>query len=128
MKNLIFITVLFISVFSFGQSGATLNGKLTDLESNNEPLLYAKVMVKETGHEALSNEKGLFKLENLHAGVYTLVYSFTGYETKEVKIEVKEGKANHVDLALGASTVSLEDLMSVLASADNQEQQVATNK
>lgn len=127
MKNLIFIAVFFISVFSFAQSNISLNGKLTDLESNNEPLVYAKVMVKETGVETLSDEKGFFKFENLQADGYTLVYSFTGYETKEVKIEVKSGKANNVDFALGASTVSLEDLMSIFASANNQKQQVTTN-
>ncbi|MEP1487821.1 MAG: carboxypeptidase-like regulatory domain-containing protein [Algibacter sp.] len=119
MKHLIFIAILFISVTSFAQSNTTLNGKLTDLESNNTPLMYAKVMIKETGIETLSDEKGLFKLEDLQAGYYTLVYSFTGYETKEVKIKVKPGKANHIDLALGASTISLEDLMLVMASSDN---------
>lgn len=123
MKNLVFVAVLFMSAFSFAQSKTTLNGKLTDLEANNTPLMYAKVMVKETGVETLSNEEGLFKFEGLQEGTYTLVYSFTGYETKEAKIEVKPGNVNSITLALGASTVSLEDLMAVLASADNQNAQ-----
>jgi hypothetical protein len=128
MKNLVFIVTLVISAFSFAQSTTTINGKLIDIESNNTPLVYASVVVKETGIETLTNEKGLFKFEDLQAGSYTLVYSFTGYETKEIKIEVESGKTNSIDLALGASTVSLEDLMSVLANADNQEQQVVSNK
>lgn len=123
MRNLVFITILFLSSFSFAQSSSALNGMLTDLESNNAPLKYAKVMIKETGAETLSNEKGLFKFEALQTGTYTLVYSFTGYETKEIKVEVKSGNTNNIALELGASTVSLEDLMTVFASADSENAQ-----
>lgn len=118
MKNLVFIIVLFISAFSFAQSNTTLSGSLTDLESDKLPLMYAKVVVKETGAETLSNEKGEFKFKDLQAGSYTLVYSFTGYETKETKIEVSSRNTTNVVLSLAASTVSLEDLMTVFASAD----------
>lgn len=118
MKNLIFISFLLTSVFSFAQSNTTLSGSLTDLEADNLPLIYAKVLVKETGAETLSNEKGEFKFKDLQAGSYTLVYSFTGYETKETKIEVNSGVTTTVALSLAASTVSLEDLMAVFASTD----------
>lgn len=125
MKNLVSIAVFFISVYSFAQSNTTLNGMVTDLESNNAPLMYAKVMVKETGVETLSNENGFFKFENLQAGNYTLVYSFTGYETKAVKIEVKPEKINNaVTMAIGATSVSLEDLMAVLASVETPTDQL----
>lgn len=118
MKNLIFISFLLTSVFSFAQSNTTLRGSLTDLEADNLPLIYAKVLVKETGAETLSNEKGEFKFKDLQAGSYTLVYSFAGYETKETKIEVNFGVTTTVALSLAASTVSLEDLMAVFASTD----------
>lgn len=118
MKNIILIAALLISAFSYAQS--SVNGKITDLESNNSPLMFANISIKETGVKTTTDEKGLYKFNNLKDGSYTLVYSFAGYETKETKIEVISGKHNNVNIALEASTLSLDDLMLVMASADNK--------
>ena len=118
MKNIFLIAVLFISAYSFAQS--SVNGKITDLESDNAPLMFAHVTIKETGAKTTADEKGLYKFENLEKGDYTLVYSFVGYESKEVKINMMSEQQNNINMALGASTVSLDDLMLVMASADNK--------
>lgn len=118
MRKLIFIAFIFVSAFSFSQKASSLSGMLTDLESNNQPLVYAKVVVKESGLETLSDEKGFFEFKNLDAGNYTLIYSFAGYETKEVQVDVKSNKSNHLNLALAAKTISFEDMMSAMTKAD----------
>ena len=59
-----------------------------DIEENNAPLMFAKVSIKETGAETLSDEKGNFKFENLAEGTYTLVSSFVGYETKAYETKI----------------------------------------
>ncbi|AUS05402.1 carboxypeptidase-like regulatory domain-containing protein [Pseudotamlana carrageenivorans] len=119
MKQLLYILVFGFSVFGFAQNTGSISGNLLDLEEGHAPLLYAKVMVKETGVEALSNEAGFFKFEDVKPGAYTLVYSFVGYETKEVKVEVLPSNDEVLKLHLGASTVSLDDLASVFASASS---------
>jgi len=126
MKNILYIAILFISTLSYAQSTGTVNGKVLDFESNNAPLMFAKVTIKETGAEVLSDEKGVFKFENLSEGVYTVVSSFSGYDTQEAKIIVTTN-ATDIKVVLEPSTLSLEDLMSTLASADQNTAASSTN-
>lgn len=118
MKHIIYVVIFFISALSYAQSSGSINGSVLDFDSNNEPLMFAKVSIKETGAEVLSDEKGFFKFENLSDGEYTLVSSFTGYETKESKTNVASN-ATHIKLVLEPSTISLEDLVSTMASTDH---------
>jgi len=119
MRNIIYVAIFFISTLSYAQSNGSVNGNVLDFESNNEPLMFAKVSIKETGAEVLSDEKGFFKFENLSDGEYTLVSSFTGYETKESKIKVASN-ATQIKLVLEPSSISLEDLVSAMASVENR--------
>ncbi|KAB1069558.1 carboxypeptidase-like regulatory domain-containing protein [Tamlana haliotis] len=119
MKQFIFSLVFFISALGFAQEAGSISGNLLDVEAENTPLLYAKVMIKETGAEVLSDENGFFKFDNLAEGTYTLVCSFTGYETKESQVKVEALKTEAVKMYLEASTVSLDDLALVYASAEN---------
>lgn len=126
MKHIIYIAVFFISALSYAQETGSINGNLLDFESNNEPLMFAKVTIKETGAEATANEKGFFKFENLKAGTYTLVSSFVGYETKETKITVTLNTTS-IKLVLEPSTLSLQDLMATMASVDNSASSTTNN-
>ncbi|MCF7567398.1 carboxypeptidase-like regulatory domain-containing protein [Sabulilitoribacter arenilitoris] len=126
MRKILLIAIFFVTAFSFAQQTGSVQGYLLDLESNNEPLIYAKVVIKETGSEALSDEKGLFKFDNLKAGKYTLVSSFVGYETKESTIKVINGKSINIKLHLKADSISIDDLMLTLASTDKKD--TAINK
>jgi hypothetical protein len=101
---------------------------LLDIESNNAPLIMAKVSIKETGAEVMSDENGFFKFENLAKGTYTLVSSFIGYETRNHETTVIPNKATTIKLHLRASTISLDDLMLTLsASTDKKETSSITN-
>ena len=126
MKHIIYIAIFLISASSYAQDAGSISGNLLDFESNNAPLMFAKVSIKETGAEVLSNEKGFFKFENLNDGEYTLVSSFTGYETKQSKITVTSNHTN-IKLVLEASTISLEDLVATMASADNASSSTTNN-
>ena len=126
MKNIIYIAIFFISALSYAQETGSISGNLLDFESNNEPLIFAKVTIKETGAEILSDEKGYFKFKNLKAGEYTLVTSFTGYETKETKITVASD-TSAIKLVLEPSTLSLEDLVATMASVDNGSSSTTNN-
>ncbi|MCL6296219.1 carboxypeptidase-like regulatory domain-containing protein [Jejuia spongiicola] len=121
MRHIIFIATFFVTALSFAQQTGSIQGHLLDIESNNAPLIYAKVIIKETGAEVLSDEKGVFKFKNLKEGSYTLVSSFVGYETKESTVKVIDGKSINVKLHLKADSISLDDLMLTLASADKKD-------
>ena len=121
MRHIILIITFFVTALSFAQQTGSIQGHLLDIESNNTPLLYAKVIIKETGAEVLSDEKGVFKFENLKEGRYTLVSSFVGYETEESTVKIIGGKSITVKLYLKADSISLDDLMLTLASADKKD-------
>ncbi|PWH84140.1 hypothetical protein DIS18_06245 [Algibacter marinivivus] len=127
MKQILYIALFFISALSYAQSTGSINGNLLDFESNNQPLMFAKVSIKETGATVLSDEKGVFKFKNLNDGEYTLVSSFTGYNTKETKITVASNKIVTAKIVLEASTISLEDLVATMASADNSSSSTVNN-
>ncbi len=118
MKQIIYVAAFLISTLSFAQVKGAIMGKLMDYESNNEPLRFAKVVVKETGAEILSNEQGYFSFNNIENGTYTLISSFTGYDTKATKIKVEANKISNTEITLEASTLSLEDLIAITASVD----------
>tara|TARA_R110000868_G_scaffold268561_1_gene527759 strand:+ start:4846 stop:5235 length:390 start_codon:yes stop_codon:yes gene_type:complete len=128
MKQIIVTIAFFISAFTFAQNTGSISGSLLDIESNNEPLIMAKVSIKETDAEVMSDENGVFKFENLAEGTYTLVSSFIGYETKNHEAKVISNKATTIKLHLSASTISLDDLMLTLtANADNNETSSISN-
>ena len=128
MKHIIYIAIFFVTALSLAQQTGSINGNVLDIESNNQPLLYAKVLIKETGAQVLSNEKGLFKFENLKDGNYTLISSFVGYETKETKIKVQSGKVTEIKISLGASSISLSELVLTFASAKKENTSTPINK
>tara|TARA_R110002126_G_scaffold56346_1_gene150572 strand:+ start:385 stop:768 length:384 start_codon:yes stop_codon:yes gene_type:complete len=127
MKQIIITAIFLVSAFAFAQNTGSISGNLLDIESNNEPLMFAKVSIKETGAEVLSDENGAFKFQNLEDGTYTLVCSFTGYENKETETKVTSGKSTPIKLALTASTISIDDLMMAMASADKKTSSTSIN-
>lgn len=122
MKRLVYLSLFLFTAISFGQNTGLIVGKVLDSELNNAPLMMANVSVKGTSINLNTDLTGLFVIENLEAGDYTLVCSFAGYETKEIKVHVDAFKPAEVKLALAASTVSLSELvlLTSLAQKDNK--------
>lgn len=110
-----------ISALCLNAQEGTITGIITDSEDNQEPLLFAKVTVKETGDKAMTDASGAFAFEHLKEGTYTLICSFMGYDTKEIKVKVNKGIREPLNVALTASTVSLDDLAMVFASSEKKE-------
>ncbi|MFH4968467.1 carboxypeptidase-like regulatory domain-containing protein [Gaetbulibacter sp. M240] len=124
----LFYTVVFlvITATGFAQNTGRISGNLLDLESNKAPLNMAKVTLKGLNTETVSDAQGHFKFDNLKPGTYTLVSRFVGYDPKEITVEVKPETTNTVTLEMAASSISLEDLVS-LASAGQKTASVSDN-
>ncbi|NMH89174.1 carboxypeptidase-like regulatory domain-containing protein [Flavivirga algicola] len=113
MKHLITLFILLFTSFCFAQHTGVITGKLLDREFNNSPLVFADVTIKGTSIKSTTDQTGLFFIENIEDGDYTLICSFVGYETKELKVKVISGASKFIKTSLGASTVSLTDLASI---------------
>jgi len=123
MRDLVLLIVLFISTLSFAQNAGSIIGKLTDKEYNNEPLAFANVHIKESSKGTTTDFDGLYAFEGLNAGNYTLVYSFVGYKTLEIPVEVISGKVTEVNVPMGASAVSLTEV--VVTTSTKKDSQIA---
>ncbi|TGV01918.1 TonB-dependent receptor [Flavivirga rizhaonensis] len=111
MKRILILFAVFTATFSHAQSTGSVVGKLTDKEYNNEPLAFANVIIKGTTKGTTSDFDGYYKLENLDPGAYTLMFSFVGYETQEIPIQIVAGKVTEVNVPMGASAASLDEIV-----------------
>ena len=117
--------MLFATV-GYAQNTGLIVGKVMDNEMENEPLVFTNIAVKGTSIEVQSDLTGLFVIENLEADDYTLVFSFPGYETQEVKVHVDALQPAELQVSLSASTVSLSDLAIITSTVTLKEENSLT--
>ncbi|AXP80951.1 hypothetical protein CJ739_1866 [Mariniflexile rhizosphaerae] len=125
MKRLIYLSLFLLTATSFGQNTGLIIGKIMDNELNNAPLVLANVSVKGTAINSNTDLTGMFIIENLEAGDYTLVCSFAGYETQEIKVHVDALKPAEIKLSLAASTISLSELALLTSVAQKDDKSAA---
>lgn len=112
MKHL--FTILIITLFtaiSFAQGTGSIAGALTDKDYNNEPLAFANVVIKGTDKGVTSDFDGLYLIENLAVGTYTVQFSYVGYETVELEATVEANKVTTINVPMGASAAALEEIV-----------------
>ena len=103
-----------ISAISFAQENTgSIAGALTDQEMNNDPLAFANVLIKGNTKGTTSDFDGLYVIDGLEPGTYTVVFSYLGYETVEVPdVTVEAGKVTEINLPMSASQgVSLDEVV-----------------
>ena len=123
MRKLLLLFILFVTAISFAQNTGSITGKLTDKEYNNEPLPFANVLIKGTTTGTTSDIDGLYKLEELEVGTYILFFSFVGYETQEIKAEVIASKLTTINVLMGASAATLDEV--VITTSTRKESEAA---
>jgi len=113
MKHFITLSILLLSTFCFSQNSGLITGKVMDEEIENTPLVLANISIKGTAIKSTTDLTGMFVIEDLKDGEYTLVCSFVGYESKEVLVKIESGATADVKLSLAASRISLSELASL---------------
>lgn len=105
LKLLLFMLLLSIS-FVYAQQ-ISINGTVTD-NKLNEPIIGASVMVKGSTNGTITNFDGKFTLSNVQIGS-TLVISYIGYQTKEIKITAEK----QYSISLNEDTQTLDEVVVV---------------
>ncbi len=121
MKNKLLYIILFglISNIIFAQKGE-LYGKAID-QQYNDILPFANVIIKGTSSGTTSDFEGNYSIK-LNEGVYTVVFSFIGYETKEItEVFIKAGESYELDVSLGPLSNELEEVVIKARTAKNTE-------
>ncbi len=94
---LIIILTFAFSLSGFSQNKFTLSGSISD-GSNGEDLIGAMVRVKEKPNMgAISNVYGFYSID-LPAGKYTFIYTYVGFQSKAVKINLTANTKKNIEL------------------------------
>ncbi len=125
MSNKHLFSILF-SVFGcfliYSQSGK-VSGTVFDGEYN-DVLPFATISVKGATNGTTSDFEGDYSLD-LEEGVYTIVFSFVGYETKEIQeVSIQNGNVFELDVTLNASTGMLDEVVISTTVRRNTEESV----
>lgn len=78
----------------FAQQTGTVIGTVET--SDNKPVEYANVHIKNTRIGTITNTKGEFKIANVPVGTHTLVLSFVGLKTQEIEIGVAANQTTNI--------------------------------
>lgn len=117
------LILLFFTVISVAQNSGSIVGKLTDTEFNNEPLPFANVLIKGTQTGTTTDGDGLYTLENLQPGNYTVIFSFVGYKTQEIEATVVANKVTEINVPMGPDSAILDEV--VIKTTTKRESEVA---
>ena len=94
MKSCLFLLSIFVSTIVFGQF--TITGKVVD-STTKEPLFGASVFAQNTTSGTTTNREGEFSL-SLKPGGYELIVSFTGYQSREIRISNNDNNPLEIDM------------------------------
>ena len=111
MKKITLFFILIASITTYAQNNGSLIGKLIDLDANNEPLIFANILIKGTIKGTTSDFDGLYAISDIEPGTYTVIYSFVGYETQEIEVEIQENKDTEINVSMKASAASLDEII-----------------
>jgi len=107
MKKTLFSLWLFLSSFFFTHAqDSSLKGKVTSDHTQNG-LQGVNVVLKGTGYGTITSLHGDYELGEIPAGEQVLIFSFMGYETREVVLSIKEGEVLEFDLELEEGSIDL---------------------
>jgi outer membrane receptor for ferrienterochelin and colicin len=122
MKNIFIVLTLFLTSFLSLNAQGTVAGNILDGEYNNEPMAFANILVKGTTTGTTSDFDGKYQL-SLDAGTYTLIFSFVGYESKEISdIVIKNNQVFDLDIILQSN--SLDEIVITTSAKRNTENAV----
>ncbi|MEM8999666.1 MAG: DUF5686 family protein [Bacteroidota bacterium] len=104
MKKIFFLFLLLCYVFSNAQT--KVGGIVVD--EAGDPVAFANIIFKDTSEGTITNDNGRFYFEsdNTHTSI---MVSFIGYETKEVKLAAKVNY--EVEIVLAESTEKLDEVV-----------------
>ena len=127
-----FITLFLICLFAlpaFSQKAGsyTVSGSIKDA-ATGEMLIGASVQVKEMKNTgAISNVYGFYSL-TLQEGNYTLVYSFMGYASKEVRLKLDKDIVKNMELQMASRELSTVEITARRADANVKSNEMGVAK
>ncbi|TVR78382.1 MAG: TonB-dependent receptor [Saprospirales bacterium] len=108
------------------QTTGTIRGNVYDDETG-DPVAFGNVFVKETESGVNTDLDGFFNLSNLAPGTYTLVFSYLGFDSTVVEIELRANAIEYIRVFLEPSGVTLQEV-DVSARRDQAQTEVQVSR
>lgn len=94
-KLSVIVTLLLVFAALVGSAaikgGKTISGTVVGVKG--EPLVGATVLIEGVGKGATTNGRGFYRIGDVKPGAYTLRFSFVGYQTQQLRVDIKESQA-----------------------------------
>lgn len=117
---LLLSAVFFISVNTYSQERASINGYISD-SINGETLISANIALMEINRGTSSNTSGYYNLTNIEPGTYTLSATYIGYQRFEAEIDLEPGQTLRLNIELYPEGIQLDEIV-VESDAEREEQ------
>ncbi|MEX0312821.1 MAG: TonB-dependent siderophore receptor [Allomuricauda sp.] len=92
----------------WAQSGQ-INGKVTS--DSNQPVPYVNVILAASDYGSITDSNGLFTIDKVSPGRYTLIFSSVGYGTLKKEVTVKAGKVSQINVSLVEERQQLSEVV-----------------
>ncbi len=90
---------------------AVLTGTVID-KATGDPLIGARIMIKNKKLGSITRMNGEFIIQNIPDGIYTVVFTYIGYNTVEVTdLEIKANKKNVINMTMQEKTIELNEVI-----------------
>ncbi|MBQ7191743.1 MAG: TonB-dependent receptor [Paludibacteraceae bacterium] len=119
-----FVSVVF-SLSVSAQFDSHLIGHVLD-ETTGEHLAFVNVQIKGTVIGTMTDQTGHYFLKNLPVGRQTVIFSYMGYETKELPINIVEGKTVELNVSIGEYSQQLNSVVVTANRYATKRQETAT--
>jgi TonB-dependent receptor len=125
LPSILFLLILLFPRAIYAQGEGIITGKITDA-STSEALPGANILLDGTNFGVSSDRFGLYKIENIPFGIYTMIIKYMGYNDYKVDVELTQSRDEKViDANLESTAIELSD---VLVSGLRQGQLKALNQ
>lgn len=109
LRLVLSIIILFAYTATFAQTGI-IQGKVIN-GINNEPLPFATVAIQGTTIGATTDIDGLFKLDKLAPGTYTIEASLVGFKKKTIfEVNVNNAKPVYLEIPMEEASTDLKEV------------------
>jgi len=111
MKNLVVLLFIFLYSSLYAENYGIIEGKVTDKETRT-PIAGVTITILKSNLSAVTNVYGLYKIEKVPEGKYSLKANIGGYLTKQIdQIKLTRGVIKKVNFNLLAIEDELEDVV-----------------
>lgn len=108
ITNSIVIVLLFTTTLAKAQHTVTLSGKVST--ADGKPADFITVSIAGLSRNALTNERGEFRITRLPAGNYKVTAKSVNLQAVEQQVTLVPGKDNNLDFVLSETSRQLEEI------------------